>query len=322
MQSKEKIVNSLLYYGLSLNMSDFGGNFYITFLLSGIVELPSQLLSPLMLRYMGRRKLYALFTFITGVSCFAIIPVQREWIKVTLALIGKFSVSTSFNVYSIHGPELLPTVLRQRGMGFASFVGRVGSISGPFMKNLAADYGLTLVMILYGCLMCVGSVLGLLLPETKDREIPDTIEEAERPCYSLKYTMVSSKMPEVKHIADIVGEWGKWQLLLFSFYFLLLGTDAINNMAYAFHAYNNDFWCSDVPPDYTNKTKDMKCFKFTNRSEKCNEWTYDWSVFGKTINTECAIDNIWHRFRKRHICWDMYSLDLYSHTIQTNTAEE
>ncbi|CAG2110553.1 unnamed protein product [Medioppia subpectinata] len=161
-------------------MSDFGGNFYITFLLSGIVELPSQLLSPLMLRYMGRRKLYALFTFITGVSCFAIIPVQREWIKVTLALIGKFSVSTSFNVYSIHGPELLPTVLRQRGMGFASFVGR------------AANYGLTLVMILYGCLMCVGSVLGLLLPETKGREIPDTIEEAERPCYSVKMKTITN----------------------------------------------------------------------------------------------------------------------------------
>ena len=34
-------------------------------------------------------------------------------------------------------------------------------------------------MTLYGTLTCVGAVLGLFLPETKGREIPDTIEEAE-----------------------------------------------------------------------------------------------------------------------------------------------
>lgn len=34
-------------------------------------------------------------------------------------------------------------------------------------------------MIFYGCLSAIGAILGLYLPETKDREIPDTIEEAE-----------------------------------------------------------------------------------------------------------------------------------------------
>ncbi|CAG2175437.1 unnamed protein product [Oppiella nova] len=64
-------------------------------------------------------------------------------------------------------------------MGVASVMGRIGSISAPFMKNLTATSGLTLVMTLYGTLTCVGAVLGLFLPETKGREIPDTIEEAE-----------------------------------------------------------------------------------------------------------------------------------------------
>jgi len=34
-------------------------------------------------------------------------------------------------------------------------------------------------MIFYAILATIGAILGLLLPETKDREIPDTIEEAE-----------------------------------------------------------------------------------------------------------------------------------------------
>jgi hypothetical protein len=34
-------------------------------------------------------------------------------------------------------------------------------------------------MIFYAILAIIGAVLGLYLPETKDREIPDTIEEVE-----------------------------------------------------------------------------------------------------------------------------------------------
>jgi hypothetical protein len=34
-------------------------------------------------------------------------------------------------------------------------------------------------MTLYAILATIGAVLGLYLPETKDREIPDTVEEAE-----------------------------------------------------------------------------------------------------------------------------------------------
>ncbi len=34
-------------------------------------------------------------------------------------------------------------------------------------------------MIFYAILMAIGALLGIYLPETKDREIPDTIEEVE-----------------------------------------------------------------------------------------------------------------------------------------------
>jgi len=34
-------------------------------------------------------------------------------------------------------------------------------------------------MIFYAILAAIGAILGLFLPETKGRELPDTIEEAE-----------------------------------------------------------------------------------------------------------------------------------------------
>ena len=54
---------------------------------------------------------------------------------------------------------------------------------------------------------------------------------------------------EVKQISDIVGEMGKWQLNYIGFYIALRTAFALSNMGYNFHAYNNDFWCSDVPED-------------------------------------------------------------------------
>ncbi|CAG2100136.1 unnamed protein product [Medioppia subpectinata] len=174
-------INALIYYGLSLNMGDFGGNFYVTFLLMGLMELPAQLFLPLFLRYIGRRKVYAMFMIITALSCVAVVPSQSQssWLRVLLALVAKYGISSSWMALSIHGSEIYPTVVRNTGQGVASVVGRVGSISGPFMGNLASVTSLTFVMVLYGILTTVGAILHMYLPETKDREIPDTLEETE-----------------------------------------------------------------------------------------------------------------------------------------------
>ena len=55
---------------------------------------------------------------------------------------------------------------------------------------------------------------------------------------------------EVKHVADIIGEWGNWQRTLFIYLFLMDAIAALNNMGYSFHAFEVDFWCHDVPEDY------------------------------------------------------------------------
>ena len=130
------ICNALVYYAFSYNIGDFGGNFYITFMLSGLVELPSQLLCALFLKFIGRRPLFIIFMVLTTISCLSIIFVESDWLKVSLALTGKFGVTSSWNVISIHAPEMFPTVLRNTAMGSLSVVGRIGSMSSPFMRNL------------------------------------------------------------------------------------------------------------------------------------------------------------------------------------------
>ena len=45
----------MVYYGLSLNSSNLGGNDYINFFLSGAVEIPAYIFTYLVLDRLGRR---------------------------------------------------------------------------------------------------------------------------------------------------------------------------------------------------------------------------------------------------------------------------
>ncbi|CAG2162653.1 unnamed protein product [Oppiella nova] len=173
------IVVGLVYYGFSLNMDEFGGNFYITFLLSGVVELPSAFISITALRYIGRRTALIIFLVIIAVSSLAIIPTTDSTLKVTFALIGKFAVGALWWIYEVYVPEVYPTVLRNTGAGTSSSFSRVGSMASPFMKNLAAITSLTFVMTFYAIISLFIAVLALFLPETKGIEIPDTLDEVE-----------------------------------------------------------------------------------------------------------------------------------------------
>ena len=58
------------------------------------------------------------------------------------------------------------------------------------------------------------------------------------------------KTKEVKHVADVIGEWGNWQRQLFIYYFLVDIVNSLSNMGYSFTAFEQDFWCEDVPEDY------------------------------------------------------------------------
>jgi hypothetical protein len=53
--------------------------------------------------------------------------------------------------------------------------------------------------------------------------------------------LVDKEEKSVKHIADIVGEWGQWQKHLLWYCFLLSAVSALENMGYTFHTYSIDF---------------------------------------------------------------------------------
>lgn len=65
---KNRFVNSATYYGLSWNTSNLGGNDYINFLISGLVEIPGYIALLLMLDRWGRKATLCYALLLAGVA--------------------------------------------------------------------------------------------------------------------------------------------------------------------------------------------------------------------------------------------------------------
>lgn len=91
--------------------------------------------------------------------------------------------------FSSFGPHPLPYVslslfisppLRQNGIGIGSMCARVGGVLAPMLHFLRGVSPMA-PMVLCGLCPLLGSALTLMLPETANKHLPDTVEDVEGP---------------------------------------------------------------------------------------------------------------------------------------------
>ncbi|XP_039638536.1 solute carrier family 22 member 13 isoform X3 [Perca fluviatilis] len=171
--------NVLVYYGLSLNISDFGMNIYLTQLIFGLVEMPAR---TIVLFTLNRSRKFSQLAFLAvgGTACLLtiFIPSDLSIIKTVLAMIGKFGITASLSIIYVYSAEVFPTVIRQNGIGMGSMCARIGGVLAPMMY-LLRRISPQAPMVLCGLCPLLGSALTLLLPETANEPLPDTIEDVE-----------------------------------------------------------------------------------------------------------------------------------------------
>ncbi|KAK6187137.1 hypothetical protein SNE40_005225 [Patella caerulea] len=172
-------VNALVYYGLSLNTENLSGDPYLNFCIAGAVEIPALLLCMVSLNKIGRRVPLFISMCVGGIACIlsGTIPINDlETLKVVLAMIGKFFITASYGIIHLMTAEVLPTVVRNLGMGVASMSARIGGILVPTMLDLKSIWT-PLPLVIFGSLSITSGILALLLPETTDKPLPQLLED-------------------------------------------------------------------------------------------------------------------------------------------------
>lgn len=168
---------SLLFYGLSLNVGNFGLNIYLTQLIFAVVEIPANLCGLTLIQRFGRRICQACLLLFGGAACLVVLAVPKDlsMVVTVLAVLGKFSATASFSTAYVYTAELYPTVLRQNGVGLNSMCARVAGIVAPLIR-LLESYHHIIPMLVYGITPFAAGCFSFLLPETLNVELLDHTE--------------------------------------------------------------------------------------------------------------------------------------------------
>ncbi|XP_051240520.1 solute carrier family 22 member 7-like isoform X2 [Dicentrarchus labrax] len=170
------------YYGISLNITGFGLNPYLTQFIFASIEMPMKIGVYVFLEKVGRKPGEMGALLLTGLCLFINIFVGKDrWIiRTVVAVLGKALSEASFTIMFLFTTEFFPTVVRQNGLGYTSFLARLGVSISPLIM-LLEDVWHLLPAVTY-CTVAIGSgLVTSLLPETLNTRLPELIEDIEKP---------------------------------------------------------------------------------------------------------------------------------------------
>ncbi|XP_031842357.1 organic cation transporter protein-like isoform X1 [Nomia melanderi] len=186
---------SLVFDGHVRNVDNLGLNVFVTFTIAAATELPADTFLTVVLDRWGRRWLACGSLVISGIFSIWACAVSNNIYSATLAILGRFWINISYNIGLQYAAEVLPTVVRAQGVALIHIMGYVASILAPFVVYLDVVSSI-LPLLLLGIIGIAGGLLTLFLPETLDKDLPQTLQDGENfgknqkmwdfPCFSRK----------------------------------------------------------------------------------------------------------------------------------------
>ncbi|XP_015589763.1 organic cation transporter protein isoform X2 [Cephus cinctus] len=193
------LVNSGTYYGLSWNSSNLGGNEYLNFVISGLVEVPAYTFLIFTLNRWGRKVILCGCMLMSGVALLAtlFVPQDMPWLLVGLAMFAKLAITSSYGAIYVFTAEQYPTVIRNVGLGASSTFARIGGVIAPYINHLS-EFWTPLPLVIFGSCAFLGGLMSLLLPETLNKKLPESIQDGEK--FGKK---VKKKKRDIEQLNDI-----------------------------------------------------------------------------------------------------------------------
>ncbi|XP_014610650.1 PREDICTED: WD repeat and HMG-box DNA-binding protein 1-like [Polistes canadensis] len=168
----------ICFFGLAQYMGHIDGNIFINVAISAAVELPGTIIVLFLISRVSRLKILMGANLLTGLSLLLIVIINNPNATLYLASLGIAGTGVSFPTIYLYSSEIFPTVVRNNGIGIGSVCARFGSMIAPYIATLG-KIQFWLPPVIFGLGQLIGAGLCLLLPETINCELPETIEDGE-----------------------------------------------------------------------------------------------------------------------------------------------
>jgi len=175
---------AFIMYGLALSWQELTDGLFLNFLIGTLLDFPAKTLAMLLVQHVGRKYPYMVCSCITGTMFLLTLFFERDvypsnWPIVVLALIGNFTTTCCFAILYMYTGELMPTTVRAAGVGSCSLVSKVGGTLSTTVAALA-EVNPAIPTLIFTTMALLSAAMSAILPETKDRPMPATIDDVEK----------------------------------------------------------------------------------------------------------------------------------------------
>lgn len=159
----------------SIGQLDF--DFFISFSVLSLTELPSLAILAFVMDWFGRRWLIFLTLANSCIFCLLTNFVGGGLPSVLCAVVARFTANMAFNSAMQWGAELMPTSVRASGLSVIHVAGYIATIASPYIVYLEV-YVVWLPLVIVACLSALGATISLVLPETAKKDMPQSFDDA------------------------------------------------------------------------------------------------------------------------------------------------
>ncbi|KAM7233906.1 hypothetical protein CapIbe_016042 [Capra ibex] len=161
-------------------------SFYWPYFLAAGLEAAATVFLLLTVDLWGRRSVLLLSTLVLGLASLLLLAGAQylpSWTVLFLAVLGLLASQTVSALSSLFSAEVFPTVIRGAGLGLVLGAGFLGQAAAPLTK-MHGRHGFFLQHVLFTSFALLALLCVLLLPESRGRTLPQSLQDADRLCRS------------------------------------------------------------------------------------------------------------------------------------------
>ncbi|XP_076243258.1 organic anion transporter 3 [Calliopsis andreniformis] len=178
---------SVAYHVFLTLVPNFPIDRHVNFALGGALEIAAYVFIYFVLSRYGRRIPMSVYQSLNGFICILTVAAMvlsnptfgSDLTKTILLLFGRVTVISTISIAYLYTIEIFPTVGRGTCLGICTIFAKIGSLCTPHFLLSGKYFPVTIPVIIIGMLCLVSGGLALILPETMNKVLPDTVEDSE-----------------------------------------------------------------------------------------------------------------------------------------------